>query len=93
MAFIRRKSYIKRKRKATGERDLFLEIWNEREHICSNKKCQKHLGEDPLAYYFAHIKPKGVYPELRLEKTNIQLLCWACHQAFDFGDRSSVHLQ
>lgn len=93
MAYIQRRSPIKRKRKATGEKDLFLEIWNERPHICSNKNCQKYLGEEPLAYYFAHIKSKGAYPELRLEKSNLALLCWRCHQAFDFGNRSSVILQ
>lgn len=93
MAYIKRRSAIKRKRKITGEKGLFLEIWNERPHICSNKNCQKHLGEDPMTYYFAHIKSKGAYPELRLEKSNLALLCLTCHQAFDFGNRSSVVLQ
>lgn len=69
-------------RKATGEKDLFLEIWKERKHICVN--CKTYLGEEPLVHYFSHIKGKGAYPELRLDKDNIQLLCRDCHYAFDF---------
>lgn len=73
---------MKYKRKATGEKNLFIEIWNERNHICSN--CKIHLGNEPKTFYFSHIKPKGKYPELRLDKNNIQLLCYDCHYAYDF---------
>lgn len=69
------------KRKATGEKALFLEIWEEREHYCDNCKC--HLGDEPLVFFFGHIKPKSVYPELRLDKKNIALWCFDCHQAHD----------
>ena len=73
---------MKRKRKPTGEANVFREIWNEREHICSN--CGLHLGNDARSFYFSHIKPKGKYPELRLDKNNIELLCYECHYARDF---------
>ena len=73
---------MKRRRKKTGEKKVFLEIWEEREHICTN--CKEHLGSQPIVNYFAHIKPKSTHPELRLEKDNIQLMCMACHYAFDF---------
>lgn len=72
----------KRKR-ATGERALFLEIWAERVHQCVN--CGVWLGNEPRTHYFSHIKSKGAYPELRLQKSNIRLLCLTCHQAYDFG--------
>lgn len=77
---------MKRKRKSTGERELFLEIWNERLHYCIN--CKINLGNEPRVHYFSHIKPKGKYPELRLDKNNIQLLCFDCHYAHDFQTRN-----
>jgi len=59
-----------------SEKDLFLEIWNERKHEC--EECWKILRE-AKAHNFDHIKPKWKYPELRLEKTNIKLICFSCH--------------
>jgi Bacteriophage Lambda NinG protein. len=76
-----KRSQIKKKfPKPTGEKSLFLEIWNERPHICVN--CKTHLGDEPLAHYFSHIKPKGLYPELRLDKSNVEILCIPCHTAY-----------
>lgn len=77
-------------RKKTGEREMFLEIWQERPHYCTNKNCNKWLGNEPRTFFFSHIKPKSVYPQLRLNKNNIQLLCFDCHQIFDFGDKSKI---
>lgn len=71
------------KRKPTGERNLFLLIWNERPHICTH--CYIHLGNEPKTYHFSHIKPKSTHPELRLSKDNIQLLCLPCHYKYDFN--------
>jgi len=76
----------KRKRKPTGERELFLEIWNERPHICV--RCGKYLGEEALKHYFSHIRSKGACPELRLSKDNIELVCMKCHIQYEFGDRT-----
>ena len=73
------------RKKPTGEREMFLEIWDERPHICTNPKCKKPLDENPKVHYFAHIKPKGKYPELRLVKSNVRLLCMECHHELDFG--------
>jgi DNA-directed RNA polymerase subunit RPC12/RpoP len=75
----------KNNKKPTGERELFLEIWNERVHYCT--KCSKWLGEEPLAHFFSHIKSKGAHPELRLNKGNIELLCMACHEREEFGSK------
>lgn len=70
------------KKKKGSEKKMFFEIWEEREHICTN--CENHLGDEPLAHYFSHVKPKGLYPELKYDKANIQLLCLKCHYAHDF---------
>ena len=64
------------------EKQMFYEIWQEREHRCTNCKC--HLGNEARAHYFSHIKSKGAYPELKYNKDNIQLLCYDCHYAYDF---------
>ncbi len=63
----------KKVKKKTGELAMFLEIWMERKHQC--EWCKKPLFAFKV-HYFDHIKPKGTYPELRLVKSNIQLLCY-----------------
>lgn len=73
----------KPKKEPTGEAKMFEEIWEERPHICT--ECNKPLGDEPRVHYFSHIKPKGKYPELRLKKTNIDILCFDCHYERDFG--------
>lgn len=73
---------MKYRRKPTGEKKLFYKIWQERPHICVN--CKVNLGNEAKTFNFAHIKPKGLYPELRLDPFNIILLCYECHYALDF---------
>ena len=75
-------------RPATGELALFKEIWAERAHVCTH--CGAKLPEPLKPIYFSHIKSKGAFPELRLEKTNIELTCPKCHQEYEFGTRTSV---
>ena len=62
-----------------SEKDLFKEVWEERLHKC--EKCWKILKE-AKAHNFSHIKSKGKYPELRLCKENIEILCFSCHFEF-----------
>ena len=78
--------YVK---KPTGERELFKRIWETRPHVCEH--CHKPL-DLPRVHYFAHIKGKGAYPELRLEESNIKLMCYdfinpsnSCHYLYDNG--------
>tara|TARA_R110000803_G_scaffold210835_1_gene284172 strand:+ start:41571 stop:42074 length:504 start_codon:yes stop_codon:yes gene_type:complete len=82
------KSRVKKKpkvyrKKVTGEREMFSLIWDTRPHICTN--CEESLGSEARVHYFSHIKPKGKYPELRLDPNNIKLLCIECHRKADFG--------
>jgi hypothetical protein len=85
--------FEKKKKEAIGEKQLFLEIWNERFHYCENKNCHKWLGYEPKAIFFSHRKSKGSYPELRLCKENIDLLCADCHRTYEFGDRNKLELE
>ena len=68
-------------KKATGEREMFLQIWSERPHYCIN--CGKYLGEVPKASFFSHRKAKSVNNSNRLNPDNIDLLCFDCHFARD----------
>ena len=79
------RSSIKRVRKATGEAEVFRQIWNERDHICEH--CKRHLGDEPKAHYFSHILSKKAVPELRLAKSNIRCLCLECHHEWDHGTK------
>ena len=74
-----------KRRKKTGEKALFYKIWQTRPHVCTN--CKEYLGNEAKAWHFAHIKPKGLYPELRLDPDNIRLLCYECHYALDFQSK------
>jgi len=75
-------------KKSTGEYKVFLEIWEERDHICTN--CKMNLDRfvdeetgNPYPMLFSHIKSKGAYPELRLVKSNVNLECMECHYAHE----------
>jgi len=70
-----KKRYVYRK-KATGEANLFKEIWNERPHAC--EMCGVMIREANVIN-FHHVRTKAAYPELRLDKTNILILCKDCH--------------
>ena len=71
-----KRTAIKKNYKPSGELKMFQEIWNERNHICES--CGASLYEFGHEL-FHHIKGKGKYPELRLEKSNIKILCFDCH--------------
>ena len=83
---VKGKSYTKgsggniTRRKTTGELAMFKEIFEEREKRCTH--CMKGLPYFNVSH-FAHIKSKGKYPELRLDKSNIRILCFECHFAYD----------
>lgn len=77
------KKKVIKKKVATGEGEMFLEIWNERPHYCEEEDCGVFLGHEPKTWFFSHDKPKSVYPELRLVKTNVKLRCYDCHDKKD----------
>lgn len=89
---IKRKSIRFKKKEPTGELEMFCEIWEERPHYCSNKNCGRFLGHEMNIQFFSHRKSKGAYPELRLCKENVDLLCAGCHHVYEFGDRSKIQL-
>jgi len=70
-----------KKRKNTGEKEVFEEIRNERPHYCTI--CSKYITE-AQARCFAHLLAKGMYPKYRLNKNNIAFVCSVfCHLYLD----------
>ena len=76
-----KKSY-KFKKKATGEKELFLKIWEARPHFC--QICLTPIPEATPSN-FPHILPKGLnkYPKFKLNEDNILLSCEDCHHKWD----------
>lgn len=73
--------------KPTGEKDMFMDIWNERSHISflSGKKLDEFENSPFFFNLFAHLFPKGKYPKERLNVDNIVLLTPEEHFLMDQG--------
>ena len=66
----------KRLKEEWSESAIFMEIWGEREHKC--EECGK-LIQNPKPHHFDHVKWKWMNKDKRLDKSNIQILCFGCH--------------
>lgn len=42
--------------------------------------------------YISHILSKGAFPSLRHNLDNYSLLCFQCHQTYEFGNRKSMNI-
>ena len=75
-----------KKRKPTGEAEIFRRIWSERGPY--SQVSGQYLGEYNVSF-FAHIIPKGQnkYPNFKLREDNICLMMLSEHVAWD-GYRS-----
>ena len=79
-------SRCKRKKKIKNtkggeEKALMIEIWSERDHVSELSGIA--LGYEINVAYFAHILPKGTYPDMKLDKDNIMLLTFDEHYTVD----------
>ena len=79
-----------KKKKKTGELDLFKEIWKERPHFC--EVSGKPIHEFSVGL-FSHVLSKGSYPGFRLYKKNIVLCLYSWHTQWEVGDRNVPELQ
>ena len=89
---IKKTPLAKKRKKATGERVLFIEIWTEACEIaypdCPRCRCcQAPLGIEPKPIFFSHLLSKGAYPAFRLLKENIWLCCADCHGAWETASK------
>lgn len=76
--------------KITADTKFYDELWSERKHEC--EECGVHLGETWQRYMFSHILSKGAHPKLRHEKDNFNILCFKCHQQWEFGNRKTMRI-
>lgn len=75
------------KEKDTSQYDMFLEIWNQREHISEiSGKALVGPEHKMFIWQFEHILGKGAYPKFKLYKKNIILMTWQEH--FDITNNS-----
>lgn len=78
----RKQSYIKPKKKASGELFVFREIWSERPHV-------SQISGTPVMFspsVFHHVITKGSDPSLRLVKENIVIVTKQEHNALHSFD-------
>ncbi len=75
------------RRKPTGEKALFEQIWAERRPFSylTGLPLTQHYHSAKRVNMFAHILAKGKYPRYRLKKENIVLLTPYEHWLFDQG--------
>jgi 5-methylcytosine-specific restriction endonuclease McrA len=71
--------------------EMFLEIWEEKEHYCES--CECYLGDEPLSVFFDHLIEKSKRKDLALEKENIFLCCLQCHSSKTNGYPTEKHKQ
>lgn len=68
---------------------LYMEIWEERPHLCYENGCR--LAENPPpTTYFHHVLPKEKFSQYRHEKWNIILLSPTVHSNIEFGGMSKA---
>jgi hypothetical protein len=73
------------KYKPSGEGVLFESIWNTRKHFSFIDGT--FLGDEAKAWFFGHVLPKSIAPEMRLFDRNIVLLTQDQHYSWDSMSR------
>ncbi len=81
---LKRTAIKKKVKEPTGEKEVFLQIWNERPHV--SQVSGDPLGEEPNVWFFAHLLGKKAYPRFKLKKENIFLMTPDEHLEYDCGD-------
>ena len=69
-------------------KELYKEIWNEREHRCTN--CGMWIAY-PVVHNFSHIRSKGARPDLKYDKNNIEILCSSVNRFYEAGCHELSH--
>jgi hypothetical protein len=84
---VKPKKWLNKTRKPSGELEIFKQIWQERDHVCEWCGCYIHSFDVSL---FDHIIEKSKAPSLRLEKTNIRILCRIGHYLRHNGTKEKI---
>jgi hypothetical protein len=78
-----------KKPRKTGERELFAQVWADRPHVC--EVCGIAIRE-PRIHNFDHIETKGRRKDLRLDPSNIRIVCLACHHERHNGGKCTSYI-
>jgi len=78
-----------KKPRNTGERELFAQVWASRPHVC--EQCGIAIRE-PRIHNFDHIETKGRRKDLRLDPSNIRIVCFACHHERHNGGKCTSYI-
>ena len=76
--------------KRKKDHDTYSILWSQSDKTC--EECKKYLGDEPQPFMFSHILSKGAHPKIRHDADNFNLLCFNCHQAWEFGDKASMKI-
>ena len=84
-----KRTAIKYKKRETGELEFMKMVWEASAHNC--EECGVYLPEFSPAF-ISHILSKGAAGEHRLNPVNVNILCYAHHQQWEFGDKKSMKI-
>lgn len=74
--------------KAKNLKELFIKIWNEREHVSEISGMPLyHQGHSLWHWQFAHILSKGAYPRYKMSEENIMLMLPSEHEKQETFDK------
>lgn len=78
-------------RKRIPEANFFYykTVWNLKSHIC--EECKKPL-HNYSASFISHILSKGAFPEISLDLRNNNILCYECHNKWEFGEKETMDI-
>lgn len=62
----------------------YLYMWDNKPHICEN--CQLPLRHYS-AKFISHIFTKGGFPEMAHDPRNCNILCFDCHNLWEYGSK------
>mgnify|MGYP003136093868 CR=1 FL=1 len=88
--------YCNQKQKLEKKKDKIREdnLWYKEAFENSNKiceECNKKLKTFSRANV-SHILSKGAFPKYRYHKDNYNILCFDCHQIWEFGDKKNMRI-
>lgn len=65
-------------------------IWKTNPHFCH--ECSVFLGHTLKYEFISHIYSKGAAPEHRHKEVNALVLCFDCHQTYEFGEKTKMRI-
>lgn len=75
------------KNNAVGNEKFYRYCLKHKPMIC--EECKKPI-RNPSAVNVSHILSRGAHPECSHDPRNVNILCWACHQKWENGDRQGM---